>query len=145
MSVGRICCRDVDTVEIDENVMAAAVRMRERDVGTLVCVDGQGRPVGVVTDRDLAMRVVAEGRAPSDTPIGHAMTPEPHTVNEDTPIETALSLMRSARCRRLPVVGKDQRLVGIVALDDVLALLAEEFALLGGLIEREAPHKLRSA
>jgi Mg/Co/Ni transporter MgtE len=68
------------------------------------------------------------------------MTAHPRTVSEHTPIESALSLMRSGAFRRLPVVNEDGKLVGIVTLDDVLGLLAEELALIGGLLERQAPH-----
>jgi CBS domain-containing protein len=69
------------------------------------------------------------------------MTPMPTAVLEDTSIESALGHMRVGRMRRLPVVNGAGTLVGIITLDDVLALLAEEFSLIGGLLEREAPHR----
>ena len=144
MSVARICVRQVDIAEASESVLEAACRMRERGVGTLVIVDDAGRPVGVLTDRDLALRVVAAGGDSRVTSVGDVMTAHPRTVSESTPIESALSLMRSGSFRRLPVVNEDGKLVGIVSLDDVLALLAEEFALIGGLLEREAPAQARS-
>jgi CBS domain-containing protein len=67
------------------------------------------------------------------------MTTEPKTVTEGTPIEHALSLMRSGSFRRLPVVGGDGTLVGLVSLDDILSLLAEEFREVGALVEKEMP------
>jgi CBS domain-containing protein len=139
MSVGRICLREVDLAEPGESVVEAARRMGERRVGTLVIVDGAGRPVGLVTDRDLAVRVVATGRDPRAISVGEVMTERPQIVSEGTPIESALSLMRSGSFRRLPVVNEDGKLVGILSFDDVLALLAEEFALIGALLAREAP------
>jgi CBS domain-containing protein len=144
MSVGRICLREVDLADPAEPVREAADRMRTRRVGTLVIVDAAGRPVGVVTDRDLALRVVAAGRDPHTTSVGEVMTQDPRTVSETTPIESALSLMRSGSFRRVPVVNDDGKLVGIMSLDDALGLLAEEFALIGGLIEREQPVRAAS-
>jgi CBS domain-containing protein len=139
MSVARICVREIDLADASESVLEAACRMEERRVGTLVIVDDAGKPAGLLTDRDLALRVVAAGRDPRATPVGEVMTVHPKTVSEGTPIESALSLMRSGSFRRLPVVNDDGKLVGIVSLDDVLGLLAEEFALIGRLLEREAP------
>jgi CBS domain-containing protein len=139
MSVGRVCLREVDLAEPGESVLEAARRMEERRVGTLVIVDELGRPVGLVTDRDLALRVVAAGGDPRTVLVRDVLTAHPKTVTESTPIESALSLMRSGSFRRLPVVNDDGKLVGILSLDDVFGLLAEEFALIGGLLEREAP------
>lgn len=141
LAIGSLCTREVDLADAEETVLDAARRMRERRVGTLVVVDGVGRPVGLVTDRDLAVRVLADGRDPRRTSVAEVMTFRPRTVGEDTPIEAALSLMRSGGFRRLPVVNDDEKLVGIVSLDDVLALLAEEFASIGALLDREAPGK----
>lgn len=139
MSVGPICLREVVLADPNESVLAAARRMREHRVGTLVIVDDMEKPVGLLTDRDLALRVVAAGRDPATVSVGAVMTANPRTVSESTPIESALSLMRSGSLRRLPVVNADGKLVGIVSLDDVLGLLVEEFVLIGGLLEREAP------
>jgi CBS domain-containing protein len=88
--------------EPGESVLEAARRMRERRVGTLVIVDDVGKPVGLVTDRDLVLRVVAAGGDPRAISVGEVMTERPKTVTESTPIESALSLMRSASFRRLP-------------------------------------------
>jgi CBS domain-containing protein len=139
MSAGRICLREEDIAEPRESVFEAARRMRERRVGTLVIVDDVGKPIGLVTDRDIALRVVAVGGDPRAMSVGEVMTENPKTVSESAPIESALSLMRSGSFRRLPVVNQDGKLVGILSLDDVLGLLAEEFALIGGLLQREAP------
>jgi CBS domain-containing protein len=139
MSVGRICSRIVHTATRDETARDAARRMRECGVGTLVVVDEAGHPAGLLTDRDLAVRVVAEGRDAARTRVEEVASPMPITVLEDTSIESALGTMRTGRLRRLPVVDGMNRVVGIVSLDDVLELVAEEFRLIGGLLEREAP------
>jgi len=113
--------------------------MHEYQVGTLVIVDSDKRPVGIVTDRDLVIRVLGPGMDPHQTRVDQVMTRDPQTVTEKTPIEQALSLMRSGAFRRLPVVGHDGTLVGLVSLDDILGLLAEEFSGIGALLEDEAP------
>jgi CBS domain-containing protein len=141
MSVGRICTRDVDTAVADETVAVVARRMLDRQVGTLVVMDGGGRPVGLVSDRDLATRVVAAERDCARTRVDEVMTVMPMAVLETTPIETALAHMRNGRFRRLPVVDAAGELVGIVSLDDILELLAEEFSTIGALLRQESPHR----
>jgi CBS domain-containing protein len=138
MSVGRICRREVHVAAQGENALDVARRMREHNLGTVVVLDDDRRPTGIVTDRDLAMRVVAEDRRPGSTPVGDVMSLIPRTVSEETTIEHALEIMRSRGHRRLPVV-KDGRLVGIVTLDDVLALLAEEMREVGKLVHGQEP------
>jgi CBS domain-containing protein len=140
MSVGRICSRDVDTANYDEPVLDSAHRMRDRQVGTVIVVDDM-RPVGILTDRDLTLRVLAAGLDPQATRVSEVMTPSPTTIGEDDSIETAVGYMRAGRFRRLPVVGRDGRLIGILALDDVLELVADELVDIGQLLKREAPHR----
>jgi CBS domain-containing protein len=139
MSVGRICVREVDTVNPEESVAVAAQRMHQRAVGTLVVVNNTSQVVGVVTDRDLVSRVLAKGRSPTETPMRDVMTIAPKTVSEETPIESALLTMRTGRFRRIPVVDSANKLLGLVTLDDVLMLLAEEFTQIGRLLNRETP------
>lgn len=134
MSVGRICSRVVDLAEESEAVRAAGSRMAARNVGTLVIVDGAGRPAGILTDRDLALRVVGLGRDPNAVTVGEVMTRDPATVIEDAPIEQSLETMRRHGVRRLLVVRPDGRLAGILSLDDVLELLVEEFRSMGGIL-----------
>ncbi|WP_164103739.1 CBS domain-containing protein [Candidatus Laterigemmans baculatus] len=142
MSVGRICVREVDLADADETILQVASRMRDRGVGTLVILDALKRPRGIITDRDLVERVLAEGRDPASTTVEEVMTRDPHTVSEGNSIESALTLMRSGRFRRLPVVDGEEQLVGLLSVDDVLMLLAEEFTNVGRLLERETPSGL---
>ena len=142
MTIGRICQRSVDTASPDESARVAAQRMNSRSVGTLLVLDADGRPVGIVTDRDLAMQVVAQGANPETIRVRDVMTPDPRTVAEEAAIEDALALMRSRGVRRLPVVHKDGTLAGLVSLDDILSLLAEELRHVGRLIERSSPRAL---
>lgn len=145
MSVGRICVRSVDIAEMSESATVAARRMRDRNVGSLVVVDRERHPFGLITDRDLTMRVLAEGRDPNQTLVSEVMTRLPHTVREEAPIEEALGLMRSGAFRRLPVVDQDRRLVGVLCLDDVLGLLAEEFGEVRTLLRKESPESLAAS
>jgi CBS domain-containing protein len=111
------------TCEPRTTVFEAARLMREEDVGPVPVVDG-GRPVGVVTDRDIVLRVVAAGRDPSLTTVGEIASEELVTISPDRPLDEALQLMARHRVRRLPVV-EDEKLVGIVAQADV-ARVADE-------------------
>ena len=139
MSVGRICTRTVDVAAPDETTQAAAERMKTRNVGTLIVVDSHQRPIGIVTDRDLALCVVAQGLSPTATDLETVMSKLPESVTEDTPIESAIGIMRRGSHRRLPVVNDDGQLLGLVTLDDILSLLSEEFQEIGKLLEKESP------
>ncbi len=139
MTAGRICRREVDLADADESIVTAVKRMGERGVGTLIVLDDDKHPAGILTDRDVALRVVGAGKKLEGTTVADVMTAHPRTVSEETPIEDALSTMRSLAVRRLPVVNADGELQGIVSLDDVLALLAEEFRTIHGVLEKESP------
>lgn len=119
-------------------MQVVARRMAERRVGTLIVLDDAKRPFGLLTDRDLVLRVLAAGENPVTTTVRDVMTREPKTITEDSPIESALALMRPGSFRRLPAVDRDGKLVGIVSLDDILAQLAEEFAQIAGILEQQS-------
>lgn len=142
MTVGRICTRSVDLADHNETAQVAASRMNTRNVGTLVVIDNQKRPIGILTDRDLAIRVVAKGLDPGTTRVQSLMSPTPDCVTEDTVIETAITLMRRGSHRRLLVVDDDGKLLGLLSLDDILDLLSEEFEEIGKLVREESPNAL---
>lgn len=96
----------------------AAQRMRELDVGALPICDND-RLAGIVTDRDLAIRGVAEGRDPRSTPVRAVMSPHLAYIFDDQEIEEAARLMEVKQIRRLPVLNRAKRLVGIVSLGDI--------------------------
>lgn len=139
MSVDRIYQRDVDTAELGSSVQTVAERMRQRTVGCLVVVNEVKEPIGIVTDRDLVIRALAEGKDPYTTRIEEVMSFDLKTMPEDGSLEHALGAMRSGGFRRLPVVDEEGKLVGIVTLDDILMRLAEEFTQARRIIERETP------
>lgn len=119
--------RPLATVSVEDTVEKAARIMRDQRVGC-VLVLRQGRPAGVVTDRDVVLRVVAEGRDPSKATLGEFVSYDPVTVYAHDGIETAVERMRVHGIRRLPVVDDDGVAVGIVTADDLLVLLGSEIA-----------------
>ncbi|GAA3261362.1 CBS domain-containing protein [Nonomuraea helvata] len=104
------------TVEADQPVSVAAALMRDNDAGAVI-VNDNGRMQGIITDRDITVRVVAADKAPG-TPVREACSPYVEAVGPDTSIDQAVQLMRSHAVRRLPVV-EDGRAVGIVSLGDL--------------------------
>jgi signal-transduction protein with cAMP-binding, CBS, and nucleotidyltransferase domain len=138
MSVGRICVRTVLTAEPGESARAAAIRMAERGIGTVVVLDDGRIPIGILSDRDIMIRCVVEGMNADRTLVSELMSSPVSAVREDTPIEEALSHMAATGVRRTPIVDAKDRLVGIIALDDLLALFAEEATHIGRLIKRRS-------
>lgn len=139
MSVGKVCSRTTHLADIEESVQVAADRMKEENVGTLVVIDGERKPVGILTDRDVAVRLVAPGLDARTTTVGQVMTAHPRYVSERTPIEDAVKLMRRLAVRRLPVVDRAGRLAGIVSIDDVLEFVTEELINLGRIVGSSRP------
>ncbi len=137
MSIGKICVREVYLADAGESTYVAAQRMREHSIGTLVVLDKDKKPLGIVTDRDLAMKVIAEGKDPAEVKVAQVMTVDPRSLSEDTPIEEGLRLMRGGQCRRLPVVDDKDALQGLVSIDDILELLAEEMSQIAKIIESQ--------
>lgn len=116
---------EVATVGTGATAVEIADCMDEHAVGCVVVTDDARSPVGIVTDRDLMRRVVAAGRDPEKTRATEIMSGDLATVSNEEPLERVLDRMRAAGVRRLPVVSHG-RLVGIVALDDVVSELGRE-------------------
>jgi CBS domain-containing protein len=119
MQVRFIMTLTIESVSPDTSLQEAAQRMKERDVGPLpVCTD-DGRLVGMITDRDIAVRATAEGLDPSLTLVRDVMSDDPVYCFEDQDVDEAARLMEENRIRRLAVLDSDRRLVGIVSLGDL--------------------------
>ena len=140
MSVRTACTRSVVTVHPEETVHEAAKRMAHHEVGTLVVVDGT-RPIGMLTDRDLVIRVMAKEPLALPVLVRDVMTPEPVCIPEHMPLAEAVVRMRGHQVRRLVVVNDAQAVVGIVSLDDVLLLLSEEQQAVAGLMRTARSHR----
>lgn len=119
----------VAVVEPETTALVAAQLMRKHHVGSLVVVDAtaQSRPVGIVTDRDLVLALMAEGLDPALFTVGDIMSVDLVLGHPDMELLDAVALMRLHRLRRLVLTDDEGRLVGITALEDVLDLLAREF------------------
>lgn len=140
MPISEICTREVIIVQRDESALEAAKLMRVHDVGTVVVVEerGAGRvPIGIVTDRDLVVEIIASEVDASLITVGDIMARELSSVKGSCGVYEAIQYMRGKGVRRLPVVAEDGSLIGIVTFDDLLMLLAEELSALGRLVEHE--------
>jgi CBS domain-containing protein len=118
--------RNVVTAQPSDPLTSIARSMDRHNVGTVIIVE-HGRPVGMVTDRDLALQVIARGASPQK-PVGEVMSAPVKTVDRDEGVFDTTRAMMDAKVRRLPVVGEDDRLVGIVTLDDLLEVLSRELS-----------------
>ncbi|WP_435099537.1 CBS domain-containing protein [Arhodomonas sp. AD133] len=140
MSVGEYCTRDVIIMRGDESVAAAAKLMREQHIGDVVLVEDRGdvrRPTGIVTDRDLVVEVMATGLQAETLALRDIVTESAYLVREDDSLFDALELMRHQAVRRVPVVDDAGDLVGLIAVDDVIGLLAEMLDDLAAVVERQ--------
>lgn len=142
MNVGEVCERDVITIRPQDDVFAAAQLMREKHVGFLIVVepavaDGTWRPVGVLTDRDIVITVVAREASPRALRVEDVMTRKPVTALADGSLDDALRDMRRVGVRRVPVVGARGELYGVISIDDVLAKLTEQLQHVAGAIRSE--------
>ena len=147
MPIGEICSREVIIVQRETPVQEAAQLMRQHHVGALVVVEevsGKRMPVGLITDRDLVVEVLATQLDAKAITVGDIMLPELGSVQENGGVFETIQFMRAKAVRRLPVVDGQGALIGIVALDDLLTLLAEELNELAGLVAREQAKELHS-
>ena len=140
LTTGEICTRSV-TIAFRQTALDGAARlMRQNHVGCLIVVDevdGKRIVVGVLTDRDIVTSVVAKDLLPSALRVEEVMTTDLVTAREEDSLIDLMRTMRRKGVRRVPVVGQQDELVGVVSLDDVLDILAQEMGLLVGAIEKE--------
>jgi CBS domain-containing protein len=136
MSLERICDREVLTVSPQATLSEVAGLMSSRHVGSIVVVEDH-RPVGIVTDRDIVVKVVAQGRDPKTIQVKEVMSLNPAIVNVNYDLLDVTRIMRDRGLRRLPVVDENRRLLGIVTLDDVLRVLGSEMGNLAEAVHTE--------
>ncbi len=143
MSVISFYKRPVVTVTAQSDLVSAAKLMREKHIGFLVVVEPDpesityGRPVGVLTDRDIVVSVVAGEVDPKTLTAADVMSPCPATVGEGDSMSQALRAMRRMGVRRLPVVDTTGMLRGVLSLDDLLDVVAREVGELSGAVRNE--------
>lgn len=140
MSIGEICNREVVTIEKSAPVARAAKLMRQFHVGSVVVVaDGEQplKPVGVVTDRDLAIEILAHEVPVETVTVGDVMGADLLTGREEDGVWETIMRMRAMGVRRLPIVGDHGELVGILTMDDLLQFVVGELSDLVKLVRRE--------
>ena len=118
MKLSEIMTHEVEVIPPECSLDQAARKMRELDVGLMPVCDGE-RLVGMLTDRDITVRAVAEGMDPRSTRVKDAMTPDVTWCFEDQDTDEAARLMKENQVRRLVVLNRDKRLVGILSLGDL--------------------------
>lgn len=126
MLVRDVMTKDVACVQPSTTLAEAAKLMKERDIGVLPVARNKGL-VGIVTDRDICCRAIADGLDPVETTVERIMSTSPATCSQDQRVDDAAKLMETKRVRRLPVVDQNAQLVGIMSLGD---------------LSHHAPHKL---
>jgi CBS domain-containing protein len=128
--------RPAYTLSPDARCREAAQLLADAGVGCVVVAE-EGRPVGIVTDRDLVLRVMAPGLDPEKTRLREVMSAEPVFVAKERSLDQVLATMRQQGVRRVPVVDAHGQLEGVVALDDLLPLLSDQLADLADAIRGE--------
>lgn len=143
MQLRDIMTHDIETIRPDASLQVAAQMMAALDVGMLPVVEGD-KLLGSITDRDVTVRATARGLDPKETSVRRAMTVNLISATESQPISHALQLMMDLQIRRLPILDKDQKLVGIISLGD-LAKVIDDKHMAGRALERiSEPEVLRA-
>ena len=140
MSVGQYCNRHVITTDRATEIREVARMMRHHHVGTVVVVERRGDkdyPIGIITDRDLVVEMLAQNLSPETVTVSDVMSSQLITAREDENFWRMLDRMSAKGVRRLPVVDDDRALVGILTVDDILTALAVGLSDMTRLVQRE--------
>ena len=147
MPIGELCNREVVFALRKTNITEAAQLMRQYHVGDLVVVDlveGKRVPVGIVTDRDIVIEIIGDSLSVDDFTVGDIMRQQLISVQEKDGVIETIRLMRAHGIRRIPVIDEEGGLAGIVSLDDMLDLLAEELTELAKVAPRAQAWEARN-
>ncbi|MEJ2255383.1 MAG: CBS domain-containing protein [Nitrospirota bacterium] len=145
MSLAHIMTHEITSLPGGATAMDAVKYLHDMSVGSVVVADGENRPMGILTDRDLLFKVMLPGKDPAKVAVKDIMSAPVVTVSEDEDIMRVTELMKSHYVRRFPVTDKHDRVVGFVSLDDILIFLGEEMRNLAVALKKELrkdqPHK----
>lgn len=134
------CCREeVVAVSPDTSAVEMARIMDDKNVGSVMVVTGEDRPAGIVTDRDLVVRVLAKGARSEDVTAEEIMTKDLVTFRDDMGIYEAIEKVAREGVRRMPIVDDSGRLIGIITQDDMVRMLSDEMGKLAHTIEKQSP------
>lgn len=146
MAIGSLCSKKPILIDRDASIQSAAKLMKERNVGSLVVMsgeDGASKPVGLLTDRDIALKLFSKGIS-AESPVEKIMSKGVHSTRSDTGIAEVVDQMEKSGVRRILVQDEKHRLCGVVSADDILQLVGREIYGIGRLIEKQSSTK-RSA
>ncbi len=138
MTIYTVCKTNVVSVSPHTSITFVADLMKEKNIGCVIITEDH-KPVGIVTDRDIALRGTLKSEENVTTPVSTIMTPDVQIIRKDTGIFDAVQVMKSSKVRRLPVVDMGGRLVGLITVDDIIRLLARELGEIARVIGNESP------
>ncbi len=138
MSLGNLCRREIICVNLGTSVKEAVKLMEEKNVGCVIVI-GSDKPVGMLTDRDILLRVMNKGLDPQKTTVDNVMSKDIVALREDMGLFEALEQVKGKSIRRFPIVDANGALKGIMTLDDIIFLLGKEMADVSSIIEKEGP------
>lgn len=149
MSLQKFCERPVVTISPEQTIVEACLLLREKNVGCLVAVE-EGKLRGILTDRDIALKVSGEKKDPQRTKVREVMTANPARITVHKTLHDLTALMHSHHVRRVPVVDGGDKVLGMITLDDLLMLLGQEMAdigqgVSGALFRKPAPAEAEQA
>ena len=147
MSAGEYCNRDVVVIEKTESVREAINLMRKNHVGDVVVVEMRENasiPLGILTDRDIVIEILAEDVDLDAINVGDVMSYQLVTVNEEVKLLDVIKLMRIKGVRRLPVVNEQGELQGILSVDDLLEIIVEQLSDIVGLVSKEITNEVKA-
>jgi CBS domain-containing protein len=130
MSLENFCRKPVVKISPEKNVAEACRAMEENNIGCLIAEDN-GKLCGIITDRDIALKVAGALRDPQKTKVKDIMTSDPIRISVDKDLRHLTSLMHAFHVRRVPIVNGHDTIVGIITLDDIIALIANEMSEIG--------------
>ena len=139
MSLVNFCRKPVVKIAPEKSVSEACRAMEENNIGCLI-VENDGKLCGIVTDRDIALKVAGALRDPQKTTVREIMTSDPIRISVDKDLHHLTSLMHAFHVRRVPIVNGHDTIVGIITLDDIIALIANEMSEIGKAISEGFTH-----
>lgn len=139
MTIGNYCKHAVITTSKNTSVFDAAKLMKQHNIGDIVVVDetNSGMPVGIFTDRDIAIKIVAEEVDPRDLTVGDAMSQNLLVLQEHQQIQETVDMMCAKGVRRAPIIDKNNKIIGIATLDDLFLLFADQLGSLAKLVRKQ--------
>jgi CBS domain-containing protein len=140
MSLQTFCGKRLATISPERSIAEACWLMKEKNVGCLIA-EHQGKLCGIITDRDIALKVTGEEKDPLTTMVQEIMTSDPVRISVDKDLPDLVSLMHSRHVRRVPIVDGAELTLGIVTLDDLIALFGYEMSEIGRAISEEYPQR----